>query len=92
MEIKRRSRHDWEIFTGYYDADGTYPELKQMDVKVLKPVSVKRRYGTVISAGMTIATTKIQDPEIDALVVSCDGLGSFINFANRDIPSVCLCL
>ena len=91
MEIKRRSRHDWEIYTGFYDAEGTYPELKQMDVRELKPVSVKRRYGTVISAGMTIATTKINDPEIDALVVSCDGLGSFINFANPDIPSVCLC-
>ena len=91
MEIKHRSRHDWEIYTGFYDEEGTYPELKQMSVKVLKPVSVKRRYGTVINAGITIATTKINDPEIDALVVSCDGLGSFINFANPDIPSVCLC-
>ena len=91
MEIKRRSRHDWTIYTGFYDEEGTYPELKQMGVKQLKPVSVKRRYGTVINAGIAIATTKINDPEIDALVVSCDGLGSFINFANPDIPSVCLC-
>lgn len=91
MEIKKRSRHDWEIYTGFYDAEGTYPELKSMDVKTLKEVSVKRRYGTVIKAGRTIATTKIIDPEIDALVVSCDGLGSFMNFANPDIPSVCLC-
>lgn len=91
MEIKRRSRHDWEIYTGFYDAEGTYPELKQMNVRVLKPVSVKRRYGAVITAGFTIATTRIDDPEIDALVISCDGLGSFANFANTDTPLVCLC-
>lgn len=91
MEIKRRSRHDWEIFTGFYDAESTYPELKQMGVRELKRVSVDRRYSAVIRAGMTIATTRIKNPEIDALVVSCDGLGSFINFANPDISSVCLC-
>lgn len=91
MEIKRRSRHDWEIFTSFYDAEGTYPELKQMDVQQLKPVSVNRQYGAVIRAGLTIATTKIEKPGIDALVVSCDGLGSFINFANPELPSICLC-
>lgn len=91
MEIKRRSRHDWVIYTGHYDAEGTYPELKDMGVTELKPVSVRRRYGTVIRAGLTIATTRLDDPDIDLLAVSCDGLGSFINFANRDIPSLCIC-
>lgn len=91
MEIKRRSRHDIVIYTGFYDAEGTYPELKNMAVQTLKPVSVERQYGAVIRAGKTISTTKIDDPEVDALIVSCDGLGSFINFANPGLPSVCLC-
>jgi len=91
MEIKQRSRHDIDIFTGFYDAEGTYPELKQMDVQTLKPVSVERRYGAVIRAGFTIATTKIDQSDFDAIIVSCDGLGSFINFANPELPSLCLC-
>lgn len=91
MEIKRRSRHDWEIYTGYYDAERTYPELKQMGVKELKRVSVDRRYGAVIGAGIKIATTRIERDGLDAMLVSCDGLGSFINFANPGIASVCLC-
>jgi glycosyltransferase involved in cell wall biosynthesis len=91
MEIKRRSRHDVVIYTGFYDAEGTYPELRQMDVQTLKPVSVKRQYGAVIRAGLTISTTKIDRSDFDALIVSCDGLGSFINFANPELPSLCLC-
>lgn len=91
MEIKHRSRHDIVIYTGFYDAQGTYPELKQMSVQTLKPVSVVRRYRAVIRAGMTISTTRIVDPDVDALMVSCDGLGSFINFANSGLPTVCLC-
>jgi len=91
MEIKRRSRHDWVIYTGHYDAQGTYPELMDMEVRELKKVSVRRNYGDVISAGLTIASTKIDDPGIDALLVSCDGLGSFITFANPSLPAACLC-
>jgi len=91
MEIKHRSRHDVVIYTGFYDAEGTYPELRHMDVQTLKPVSVKRQYGAVIRAGLTIANTKIDHSGFDALIVSCDGLGSFINFANPELPSLCLC-
>lgn len=91
MELKTRSRHDWEIYTGFYDAEGTYPELRQLEVQTLKPVSVKRKYREVIRAGMTIASTRIDNPSVDALMVSCDGLGSFINFANPQLPTVCLC-
>jgi len=91
MEIKRRSRHDWQLFTGFYDAEGTYPELKAMQVTELNALSVERRYGTVIRAGISVATTRIPNDGFDALLVSCDGLGSFVNFANRGLPSACLC-
>jgi glycosyltransferase involved in cell wall biosynthesis len=62
-----------------------------MGVTELKRVSVRRRYLTVIRAGLTIAHTRIDDPGIEALLVCCDGLGSFINFANPALPSLCLC-
>ena len=91
MEFKTRSRHDVVIYTGHYDAEATYPELKTMDVQTLKPVSIIRQYGAVIRAGMTIASTRLEQEEFDAMIISCDGLGSFLNFANPRIPSVCLC-
>ena len=91
MEIKRRSRHDWTIYTSHYDREGTYPELKFMDVIETGKVSVQRRYGAVLQAAMTIGMTKLDLQGHEALVVSCDGLGSLINFRNSDVPSICLC-
>lgn len=91
MEIKRRSRHDWTILTSHYDQDGTYPDLKTMGVVELKRVSVQRRYGTVLRAAATIATTKIDMDGYDVLFISCEGLGSLVNFRNHSKPIACLC-
>ncbi len=91
MEIYRRSRHRWTLLTSHYDPEGTYPELKEMGVVELPRVSVRRRYGAVLRAAGTIASTRLDLSGHDALVVSCDGLGSLINFRNRGLPRICLC-
>jgi glycosyltransferase involved in cell wall biosynthesis len=91
MEIRRRSRHDWTIYTSHYDRDGTYPELQSMGVIEVNRVSVQRRYGAVLNAAWTIARTRLDLSQHDALVVCCDGLGSLINFRNADVPSISLC-
>jgi glycosyltransferase involved in cell wall biosynthesis len=91
LELHRCSRHEWTILTSHYDADGTYPELKDMGVTELKRVSVDRRYGAVLGAAATIAATRLDLSDHDALVICCDGLGSLLNFRNRDRPSICLC-
>ena len=90
LEICRRSRHSWTIYTSHFDAAGTYPELSEMNVVELPRVSVNRRYGAVINAAARIATTRLEGDH-DVLVISCDGLGSLINFRNHTKPSVCLC-
>lgn len=91
MEIKKRSRHDWTIYTSHYDREATYPELQSMGVIELGRVSVQRRYGAVLRAAWTILRTKLDASRHDALLVCCDGLGSLINFRNCDRPAVCLC-
>jgi glycosyltransferase involved in cell wall biosynthesis len=91
MELCRRSRHDWTVVTSHYDREGTYPEFRDLNVTELERVSVTRRYGTVLAAAMTIARSRIDLVGHDALVVCCDGLGSFINFRNHGVPVVCLC-
>ncbi len=91
MELHRRSRHQWTIYTSHYDRAGTYPELAEMNVVELPRVSVRRRYGAVLGAARTIASTRIDLSGHDALVVSCDGLGSLLTFRNHDLPVVCLC-
>ena len=91
LELKKRSRHDWVILTSHYDAEGTYPELKDMNVTELNRVSVKRKYSEVIKAAYRIFTLKIDPDSYDILVISCDGLGSFLNFRNHSKPVLCIC-
>lgn len=91
MEIKNLSRHEWTLFTHHYDPEGTYPELKSMGVVELGRVSVKRQYGAVGKAALTLAGTRLDLKDYDALVICCDGLGSLLCFRNHDIPVVCLC-
>jgi glycosyltransferase involved in cell wall biosynthesis len=91
LEMRRRSRHDWTVFTSHYDRAGTFPEFEQIGVVELPRVSVQRRYGTVLRAAAQIAATKLDLTGYDALVVCCDGLGSLLNFRNATKPIACLC-
>ncbi|MCC7427036.1 MAG: glycosyltransferase family 4 protein [Alphaproteobacteria bacterium] len=91
LEWARRSRHEITLYSSHYDAEGTYPELKQIGVRELSPVSVKRQYGAVISAGLSIARERIDPASYDVLTVSCDGLGDLLTFGNRRKPIVNLC-
>ena len=91
LELIRRSRHEWTIFTSHYDPEGTFPEFKSLGVVEQKRVSVRRRYGSVARAAGRIALTKLDLSDFGALVIGCDGLGSLLNFRNSGRPIVCLC-
>ena len=91
LELARRSRHEWTIYTSHFDPEGTYPELAQLGVVELERVSVRRRYGAVIQAAGRILRTRLPDDRHDALVVCCDGLGALVNFRNTHLPTLCLC-
>lgn len=91
LEIVRRSRHQWDIHTSHYDASGTYPELRQYRIRETARVSVRRNYGAVLAASARVATTRLDLEGVDALVVCCDGVGSFITLRNARVPLVNLC-
>lgn len=91
VEWIRRSRHQWTIYTSHYDADGTYPELRTMNVVELDRVSVKRTYGSVLSGATRMLRTRLPLSPGEPLVICCDGLGSLLNFRHADHPLICLC-
>jgi glycosyltransferase involved in cell wall biosynthesis len=91
LELKKRSRHEWTIFTSYYDRDETYPELELMDIRQLQRVSVKRTYLSVIRSAIRILRTRIEAESFDAVVICCDGIGSLLSFRNAVNPLICLC-
>lgn len=91
LELVRRSRHDWVIFTSHYYPDQTFPEFKEVDIVELSRVSVNRRYSAVSNAAVKILRQKIDLSGFDAMVVSSEGLGDFITFRNHSIPVICYC-
>ncbi len=68
LEIARRSRHQWDIHTSHYDAQGTYPELKELGIRETARVSVRRNYSSVLAASARLATTRLDIDGVDALL------------------------
>lgn len=94
LEIIRRSRHQYTLFTSHYDREGTYPELAKCDVVQLQPrISVERSYGKVADGAMNILRLKLplDAQNFDGLVVSSEGIGDFVNFRNHSKPIISFC-
>ncbi len=91
LELKRRSRHQWLVYTSHFAPDATYPELRDMGVVELNRVSVKRTYLSVFGAAARLLDIKLDARQFDALMICCDGLGSLLAFRNHARPVVCLC-
>lgn len=92
LQLVRRSRHEWTVYTGYYNPRTTFPDFANVDVRTLRPTSVNRALGSVLSSALQVLLQKIPlRQDVDALVVCCDGIGDLITFRNNFIPVFNLC-
>ncbi|MHB1529540.1 MAG: glycosyltransferase [Acidiferrobacteraceae bacterium] len=92
LELVQRSRHDWTIFTGFYDAEHTFSDFRSLNVTELRKTSVKRSYAGVLASTMQTLMQKLPvDDDTDAIVVWCDGIGDMITFRNRSLPIFNIC-
>jgi glycosyltransferase involved in cell wall biosynthesis len=91
VELVRRSRHDWTIFTNRYEAEATFPELRSMNVVELPKVSVRRSFVHVIRAAWQLVGQKLPFGDEQMLFVFCEGIGDFVVFRNNSIPAACVC-
>jgi len=92
LELTGRSRHTWTVFTNRYEPENTFPGFAQRHVVALAPVPVKRTFAAVARAGLRLLTQKLPLSEFDALVIVCEGLGSFVAFRAPRIPIINVCL
>jgi glycosyltransferase involved in cell wall biosynthesis len=91
VELFRRSRHDWVLYTHRFQPDTTYPELGAFDVVELAPrVSVRRSFVPLAQAAATIARAQLPRDGRSGLLVSSEGLGDFI-LARNSTAAVCYC-
>src|SRR3989344_6680196 len=86
LEIVKRGKHDYTIFTNRYDKKNTYPEFKNLKAVELNRVSIKRDLFPVAKAALTIAFQKINLSGFDVLFVHSDGLGDLVLTRNKEVP------
>lgn len=91
LEIVKRSKHEYTIFTNHYDKKNTYPEFRKYKVVELKKAPVDRGIASVFKAALTIAFQKINLTGYDLLLVHCDGMGDLVLLRNAGVPTVCFC-
>ena len=91
VEMCRRSRHTFTVFTNHYEPENTYPEFGGIRVVQLPYIPVRRQLAPVLMAALTIASHKLPIQGFDALLVHCDGLGNLALNRVDEIPAICMC-
>lgn len=91
VEIVRRSRHQWTIYTNRYEPEATFPELRSMNVVELPRVPVRRTFLQVLRAAWQLVGQRLPLRDERILFVFCEGLGDFVVFRNRKIHTACVC-
>ena len=91
LELQRRSRHDWVIYTHHLDRNRTFPELAERVVELAPRVSVRRSLVPLMRAATTIAQTRLPVDGRAGLLVSSEGLGDFVVARNHDEPVAVYC-
>jgi len=91
LELMRRSRHDWTLYTNHFEPAATFPELSEFRVVQLREVSVRRTIPEVARAMLTLGTQRVDFAGHDSLMVVSEGLGNFVA-ARSPIPTSCICL
>ena len=78
LELMRRSRHNWTLYTNRYEPDATFPEFRELPVVELERVSVRRTVKDVGRAAFTLLTQRLPFQGADALMVASEGLGNLM--------------
>ncbi len=91
LELVKRSRHTWTLYTNHYDREATFPEFADLDVVELSRVSVRR---TALHAGLAAARVMAQTlplQDVAALMISSEGLGNLAVLRPRGVPVFSFC-
>ena len=91
LELFRRSRHEWVLYTHRFQPETTYPGFADFEVVELQPrVSVRRSFVPLFRAAATISRSRLPEDGRSGLLVSSEGLGDFI-LARNPTAAACYC-
>ena len=85
LELSKLKGYDIDIYTWVYDSDNTFEEFKELNVKVIGPMFMKKHSRGFISRGLFLFSSffsKIPLDRYDLFFISTSGVGEFITFRN----------
>src|SRR5947209_982218 len=91
LEIVKRSRHRWTIYTNNYEPETTFPGLAEASVVELRRIPLGRDYASALRASATIRRQRVDLTAHDALVICSEGRGDLFVLNHHALPVVCLC-
>lgn len=91
LELMRRSRHEWTLYTNHFEPEATFPGFAGLRVVELPRVSVRRTLRDVAGAGLRILTQRLPLGDAAALMISSEGLGNLTTFRGFPVPVFCYC-
>jgi glycosyltransferase involved in cell wall biosynthesis len=91
LELMSRSEHRWTLYTNHYDPEGTFPEFRDHHVVELERVSVRRTIRDVGSACLRVITQRLPVDDVDALMISSEGLGNLAVLRPPGVRTFCFC-
>jgi glycosyltransferase involved in cell wall biosynthesis len=91
LELMRRSRHDWTLYTNHFEPESTFPGFRDLPVVELGRVSVRRTVAHVAGACLRVLAQPIPLDGAGALMISSEGLGNLVALRPRPLPVFCFC-
>lgn len=85
LELLKKSKHKFDIYTWAYDKENTFSEFKKYDIKILVPEFCKKLTRFHILRGIFFPLSllkKIPLEKYDKFLISTSGLAEFIIFRN----------
>ncbi|GGL57244.1 glycosyltransferase [Sporolactobacillus putidus] len=91
LELVKRSKHTWTIYTNHFEPENTFPEFKNLNVIELTKIPVKRDFFNITKAFLVIVFQKVKFSG-DLVLISSEGFGDLMNFkVNKKKPIICFC-
>lgn len=92
LELVSRSRHEWVVYTGYYDRANTFPGFSRLDVREVLHTTVDRSIAGVLKSAVQVLRQRLPvTAGTDGIVVWCDGIGDLVTFRNNRLPLFNIC-
>ena len=92
VKLLEESRHDWTVFTGRYEAESTYPELRSAKIVDFGDLVVERTVWATAFNCLKALWRRLPLEGFDALVVVGEGLGDLVLIRNGSLPTINICL